>query len=318
MPILLVSNTRDLTTDLVVHELASSGHPFIRLNCDALREARLSFSFGGGALALAFAHKGAVVDASTIRAAYLRRPLLDGVIDVSGSDAAYQLGEWRALLEGLYSALEGRWLNEPTAMDRAEDKLRQLRLASAIGLQVPRTLVSNDRAQIAGFVGQAPAVAKPLRNGRLGRRGDEAVVFTTRLDSISEADDAAIEAAPFIVQEEVPKFADVRVTVVGNDIFAVKIASQVDEDAQVDWRRGDLVSLAHEAFELPQPAAGQCVELVKALGLRFGAIDLVLDQQDRYWFLEINPNGQWGWIQSRTGQPIAGAIARELLEIAAQ
>jgi glutathione synthase/RimK-type ligase-like ATP-grasp enzyme len=64
---------------------------------------------------------------------------------------------------------------------------------------------------------------------------------------------------------------------------------------------------------LPNDVAKGCMDLVRRLGLRFGAIDLVLEPSGDYRFLEVNPNGQWGWIQTRTGQPIAGAIVDEML-----
>jgi len=55
------------------------------------------------------------------------------------------------------------------------------------------------------------------------------------------------------------------------------------------------------------------VELVARLGLRFGAIDIIVTPDDRYVFLEINPNGQWLWIEEETGLPIRDAICTELM-----
>lgn len=59
----------------------------------------------------------------------------------------------------------------------------------------------------------------------------------------------------------------------------------------------------------------KCINLVKDLNLRFGAIDLVCDLDGDYWFLEINPNGQWAWIENQTKLPIASSIVDELLKI---
>jgi glutathione synthase/RimK-type ligase-like ATP-grasp enzyme len=225
------------------------------------------------------------------------------------------LSEWSALLDGIYSELSGRWLNEPHLTDQAEDKVRQLRVATSIGLLVPRTIISNDPTRIASFVAQYPSVAKPLRNGVIDGAEQPDVIFTNRISTLSELDGPAIEAVPIIVQREIPKAADIRVTIVGRRVFATAIQSQADESARVDWRRGDVVSMIHVTHDLPPDTAVRCIEVVKALGLKFGAIDLVLYPKGRYWFLEINPNGQWGWIQNRTDQPIARAIVDELLEI---
>ena len=62
--------------------------------------------------------------------------------------------------------------------------------------------------------------------------------------------------------------------------------------------------------------AAPAVALVDELNLRFGAIDLIRDVNGEYWFLECNPNGQWAWIENRTGLPISAAIVDELEGIA--
>jgi glutathione synthase/RimK-type ligase-like ATP-grasp enzyme len=69
---------------------------------------------------------------------------------------------------------------------------------------------------------------------------------------------------------------------------------------------------------LPETVVAACIEVTAALGLRFSAIDLIQDRDGAYWFLEANPNGQWAWIENRTGLPIARAIVDELQAISTQ
>jgi glutathione synthase/RimK-type ligase-like ATP-grasp enzyme len=114
------------------------------------------------------------------------------------------------------------------------------------------------------------------------------------------------------VQSEILKQYDVRVTVVGERVFATAIWSQDNEETITDWRKGSRPDLRHEKIVLDQRVERQCVKLVQRLGLRYGAIDLVCDQSGKLWFLEINPNGQWAWIENLTGYPIAAAIVDEL------
>jgi glutathione synthase/RimK-type ligase-like ATP-grasp enzyme len=66
---------------------------------------------------------------------------------------------------------------------------------------------------------------------------------------------------------------------------------------------------------LPPEVDKRLVELVRGLGLRFAAVDFVVDEteQDGYVLVDINPNGQWAWLQEATGLPIAAAIAEELI-----
>jgi D-alanine-D-alanine ligase-like ATP-grasp enzyme len=68
----------------------------------------------------------------------------------------------------------------------------------------------------------------------------------------------------------------------------------------------------HRDHDLPASIAEQCVRLTQSFNLRFSAIDLVLDVEGEYWFLEMNPNGQWAWVESRVGLPISETIVDEL------
>jgi glutathione synthase/RimK-type ligase-like ATP-grasp enzyme len=121
-----------------------------------------------------------------------------------------------------------------------------------------------------------------------------------------------------ILQREITKRADVRVTVVGDRVFAAAISSQGSPETEVDWRRGGSGDLPYQAITLPDSLSALCVQLVNSLDLRFGAIDLVWDEDGVFWFLEVNPNGQWAWIETRTGHPITAAIVDALERISAR
>jgi len=313
--IALFTNQRDLTTDFIVLELQRRSAPYVRINTETLPV---------GAAALGFRTRDdwrltlgdSRIDGSDIRAAYFRRPgtpSVDNGVRDSG-ERAYCVGEWSAILKTIYSRLEGRWLSAPEDIMLAEDKPRQLLIARGLGFSVPETLVTNAIDEAKAFLAGPPAIAKPLREALL--KGDEErVIFTSRVQQLSDRDARAFAAAPMILQREIPKRADLRVTVVGRRVFATAISSQAHAETTVDWRRGGPFDLTHVPFDLPGELELRCIDLVAALGLGFGAIDLVWGQDDRFWFLEINPNGQWAWIENRTGQPIAAAIVDELERI---
>jgi glutathione synthase/RimK-type ligase-like ATP-grasp enzyme len=111
----------------------------------------------------------------------------------------------------------------------------------------------------------------------------------------------------------VPKRFELRVTVVGEQVFAAEIHSQQTNRTRVDWRRYDLSHTPHLPHALPEHVQVKCVELVRRLGLCYGAIDLILTPDGRYVFLEINPSGQYMWIEERTGLPISEAVANLLV-----
>ncbi len=310
--LLLVTNRRDITMDYVVAELRRRSEPYMRLNTELLPQALCTMA-GHPRDAWSISLDGETVQGAQISAAYFRRP---GAPAVSGQvedlgERAYVEAEWSSFLKSLYSRLEGRWLNSPAKIFMAEDKPMQLLLAHEIGFHVPQALITNDISSARAITEAGQAIGKPLRQAVLTGE-TERVIFTTRLGQIEDDQVDAIALTPFIVQTEVLKQYDVRVTVVGERVFATAIWSQENPETETDWRQGNHPDLRHERIVLPELVQRQCIELVAHLGLRYGAIDLICDRSGKLWFLEINPNGQWAWIENLTGYPIASAIVDEL------
>ena len=105
------------------------------------------------------------------------------------------------------------------------------------------------------------------------------------------------------------KSSDIRVTVVGDEVFAAEILSQNRESSRVDWRATDDRNLEHRVHELPSTLIRRCRRLVSHLGISFGAIDFALKKDGTYVFFEINPNGEWLWIEDLLKMPISDRIA---------
>jgi glutathione synthase/RimK-type ligase-like ATP-grasp enzyme len=111
----------------------------------------------------------------------------------------------------------------------------------------------------------------------------------------------------------VEKRVELRVTVVGTKVFAAEIDSQATNHTRFDWRRYDLGNTPHRAHPLPDDVAERCLALTQRLGLSYGAIDLIVTPDGRYVFIEINPNGQYSWIEHCTGLPITDALCDLLM-----
>jgi glutathione synthase/RimK-type ligase-like ATP-grasp enzyme len=123
----------------------------------------------------------------------------------------------------------------------------------------------------------------------------------------------SVRYCPIIVQAVVPKRIELRITVVGRRVFAAEIHSQASNHTRLDWRRYDMFETPHRPHDLPPDVERRCIQLVARLGLCYGAIDMVLTPDGRYVFLEINPNGQYLWIEQATGLPISDAICDLLI-----
>lgn len=317
--ILIVTNERDLTTDYIVLELRRRNIAFCRLNSERLPGAKILFNPRWGEDGWIIEIDDRVINFTEVTAAYFRRPGTPSIPDTLSDSAVrrYCEVEWGAVLTSALNSLGDRWLNSPLAILAAENKPRQLSIAYKLGFVVPDTIITNDINYAQSFMSSGTSVGKPLREALLTGDDEERVIFTSRLEALDESDEKRVSAAPIIFQREIVKAADIRVTVVENQVYAVEILSQEHDETEVDWRRGSRPDLIHRCLKLPETISQKCVDLLRLMGLRFGAIDLALDTVGNYWFLEINPNGQWAWIETRTGLPLTQSIVDALERISA-
>ncbi len=312
--VLIATNKQDITIDFIIRELRRRDAPFLRLNTEDLP--RMIFKFSDSpTLSGSLKVRDRNYDLDTFRSAYYRRPEAPVPHGAENTEAyIYSVHEWSGAARSLWNSMEGRWLNSPFSILRAEDKPRQLAVARACGLRVPPTLIGNDFVAACAFLKGRRCVVKPLRRALVeAPNGPGHVIFTSELTDLKEADRSAFEAVPVIVQTLIAKRRDIRVTVVDRTVIAVAIHSQAYEETSVDWRRGERKDLFHERIDLPDNIAAACVDVTRALDLRFAAIDLVEDVDGAFWFLEANPNGQWAWLEQVEGVKISAAIVDALL-----
>jgi glutathione synthase/RimK-type ligase-like ATP-grasp enzyme len=315
--LLIVTERGDLTADWLVLELARRRAPFVRFNTeDYPTAATLTWTPSGGELTLGDTMHGL----AEFSAVWYRRPIPPNLpAELSDAQRLWATREASEALLGAWRTLDAVWVNHPDRNRLAESKPEQLKAAQRLGFEVPDTLVTNDRERVREFVANHPqgVVCKPLWDGRVPvQEGDERLFFTTRLDETSvKVDELGPE--PYLFQALVEKRVDVRVTVIGGEAFAAAIDSQRSHETATDWRRSHAAALPHAVEELPDDVAVRCVELARCYGLRFGAIDLARRPDGGYTFFELNPNGQWAWVEQRTGLPLRARLADLLLAEAA-
>ena len=312
--VLLVTASCDQSADLVKKALRDSGEKWFRLNTDKFPwEVKSTFSPGSG---FAYWERTNRVESSEIKAVWYRRnvsPELPPETDEHHREFCGR--EHRAYIEGTLATLDGvKWLSHPAATARAELKLLQLSIAHEIGFVIPITATTNNPGTVSEMSQEHELVAKAVRSGYLNSPEGFRAVFTTQLSEEDLADLDGLALAPATFQELVPKKSDIRVTVVGRKVFAAEILSQERESSKIDWRATDDPFLKHRPHQLPSDIAQKCRRLTSELGIDFGAIDLALTNEDSYIFFEINPNGEWLWIQQQLGLPIAESISEWLTQ----
>jgi hypothetical protein len=126
----------------------------------------------------------------------------------------------------------------------------------------------------------------------------------------------AVRFAPVIFQELVPGGRDVRATVVDGQVFAAEI--RADRSAYEFDFRIDTMNAPITAYRLPDDVERRLVDLVATLGLRYGAADFRVAPDGAHVFLEVNPAGQWLFVELATGLPISAALADLLIRLDAR
>jgi glutathione synthase/RimK-type ligase-like ATP-grasp enzyme len=173
---------------------------------------------------------------------------------------------------------------------------------------VPRTCITNDPAEASAFIASEGA-ERTIYKSFLGTEDAWRETRVLRPDECELLDN--VRYAPVIFQEFIPAVVDLRVTVVGDDLFAAAIRSQ--ETAYPHDFRMDLESAAIEPHALSDEVAARLMALMASFGLVYGAIDLRLTPDGEYVFLEVNPAGQWLFVELRTNQPITDALVDHLI-----
>jgi glutathione synthase/RimK-type ligase-like ATP-grasp enzyme len=313
--VLLITNKGDITTDFIVRELKSQRIPFFRLNTEEITKTiSLSFNVVKSEFVIIDQDNNSIYDCLNFTSVYYRRPEIPeiDINSLTSGEEIFVKNEFTFFLEGLYKILKNAsWFSPVYAIREAENKLYQLLLAKKLGFQIPNSIMTTDYKRAFEFYKSnlSNCIIKPIKSGLINEPKNDKVVFTSKIEKFPEIP-GSIQICPSFIQEHIKKKSDIRVTVVGNKIFAAEILSQENEDTMVDWRRGENV-LKHQKTILPAEVEGKCRELVSALNLKFGAIDFILDENGNYIFLEINPNGQWAWIEHQTDYP----ISKEIVEI---
>lgn len=317
--ILIVSNSTDDHVPRVLRVLGEMRRRVIRLDTDRFPEqVSVGFRVRSGTATVTFRSEGREVRGEEISAIWYRRPEAPAAPSrvVESKARQFAEAELAASLNGALRALGCFWLNHPEAIRTAGHKIAQLGAANALGFDVPETCVSSDPDEIRAFYQRCGGrmIAKVVAQGppRAARPEEQYVIFTSVVEPEDLASDEALAACPAIYQEYVAKAYELRVTVVGDDVFACEIHSQASLETRIDWRRYDLPNTPHRAATLPSDTLDRCLALTRHFGLSFSAMDLVVTPQGRIVFLELNPNGQWGWIEELTGLPISRAIAERL------
>ena len=291
----------DSTMSAVRREVAALGISAAFLDQRLVSETSVELC-AGSSLEAQVHFAGGDLDLTRVNAAYLRPHEGTRVAAAQGAEPGSPLwchasavdealGVWSDVAAGLV-------ITRPSVAASNGSKPAQLREIAGCGFAVPETLVTNDPALVAQMLRDHEELVYKSTSGVRSR--------VRRVDSRHTANLPAVMTCPTQFQARVPG-TDVRVHVVGAEVFATLVVSDAD-DYRYATRQG-LPPAQLAAIELPAAVSLRCMLLASRLELPVAGIDLRVTDDGEWFCFEVNPSPAFAYYESGTGAPIAAAVA---------
>lgn len=256
----------------------------------------------------------------SLRSVWYRRPRPPEAGTCNEADRSFIAGQWQRLQNNVFglagNLLDALWVNSPEMADRAENKLVQMHVARQVGLSLPDTVISNDAKDVRAMLQRWPRVVFKTfypYNWKSASTGSLYSMSVKLLDASSTLPENSIAMCPGIFQRYIEKSHDVRVTIIGDRCFSVRMRKG-DGSAYIDWRKHMMdEDLFIEECSLPVGLEEKLRALMDRLGLVYGCIDLVVDPEGNAYFLEVNQAGQFLFLEEALpSMPLLAAMTAML------
>jgi hypothetical protein len=310
--LLVITSRSDQTADYLCRQLTDVPIAFARLDTDLFRLDLLGISHSLGATRLRIVDRW--YSPSEFSHVWFRRPEPLVRLDCTPEEA-HVAAEWSEAIEGFLGQIPAKcWMNHPSNNVRASHKIEQLVRARALGLRAPHTLVTQDPPALLEFwrACNRKVIVKPMSYGYIERDQpeDDTHIYTNEVLPEHLVRAIGLPACPTLFQERVDKAVDVRITIVDGNAIAVALRAAGPPGTQrLDIRRDSMRDVSYETIALPTDIHARLAHLVDSYSLRFAAIDMAIDRSGEWVFFELNPNGQWAWLDQLGAANIAAHFA---------
>lgn len=213
----------------------------------------------------------------------------------------YLVSEWTEVFDSIYSLYQEKLI---TPTNNRITKPKQLIYAKEVGLDIPNTIITNSRESLLDFFKNynGKIFAKALRHHSFYNTDGTVIDFYGRtFEHVEMILLENIESAPVIYQEQIDKSNSTEYRI---NIFNGKISSFIYENVDSDdWHFEDITGLKMVKKDIPSTVKEKLFKLFKNLNLKVGTVDII-NQEHRWYFLEINIGGDWKWLESASGEDI--------------
>jgi MvdD family ATP-grasp ribosomal peptide maturase len=317
--VLIITHSQDNESiPLVIQAIEAQGGKAFRFDTDRFPTEMQLDVYYGETEQVTLKVDDQILDLNEVSAVWYRRIAIGSKIPDSMDKQLRQasLKESRVTIEGMIASINGFHLDPLPNIRRAENKQLQLQIAREVGLDTPRTLTTNNPVAVKKFAQecQQGIITKMLSSFAIyDQQGREQVVFTNPISSEDLNNLDGLRFCPMTFQEIIPKALELRTIIVGKRVLTAAVDSQTLDKARYDWRKQGIALLdAWESYTLPKDVEDKLLKLMAEFRLNYGALDIILTPDGRYVFLEVNPVGEFFWLERCPGLPISQAIAEVL------
>lgn len=282
MKILVITSSIDYTVDYIISNYTKVD--FYRVNIDMFDRYRLLISPDGWSIE---SDSGKILS-DQVKSIYYRKPMLPylGQFEMPYRTMIGQ--DIISTINGIADAFDGLVLTRPSVLRKTENKVYQMQKLRKCQIPFPASLIGNVPDMDFGLEARNKII-KPLTQGKLDL-GDKFEFFQTSVLTNPVGD---ISLTPIYLQEMVKKAYEVRITCLDKYLWPVRI----DSSDPIDWRKSTAKN-RYELIDVPDHIREMCQNVLKEFGLWFGAFDFIVTPDDEWIFLEVNPNGQWLWLEN--------------------
>ncbi|MCB2212386.1 hypothetical protein KQI52_09780 [bacterium] len=245
---------------------------------------------------------------------WYRRPSPPKLARFNSDEREFLYREWLEIIDAISLCLcDSIWINWPYNNSLADNKIYQMRIADKCGFNVPLWILTNSYSDIYEFVMLHQSLVKPLSYGSFGL--DESMAIYSTILNPTDIEENKVSHTPVLFQKVIHKAYDVRVTVFGDKVFAHKICPKDNFKKHIDWRAYEPNRLIMSDINIPESVEVSIMKLMLHFKLRFSAIDFSVTEKNIWYFLDLNPNGQWGWLEIACNTPMRRSFYDHILSL---
>ncbi len=298
---MIVTSSIDITVDYIINKYKKVAK-FYRINVDYINNYKISCG-KNFEWSIVCNEWDDILYRNDVFSIYYRKPRFP---DLSAYEPEYRNMinyDILTLINGIVDSFDGKVLTKPSILRKCENKVFQLIYAVKNDILIPTSFIGNDNETMKG-IADKKTIIKPVSTGKVYRE-DECEIYQTSYFEDFEED---ISLTPVYVQEYIKKSFEVRITIIDGKIFPIKIES---ED-KVDWRR-ECNRNKYSIIDVPEDILRKSLKILEDFRLAFGAFDYIVNEKKEWVFLEVNPNGQWHWLEKELQLNISDEIVQFLL-----